>query len=74
MSVEELVAEALKLDPETRARIADRLLESLCPPIDPEVQQAWAEEAQRRDAEWDHDPECARPAADVLRDALSNLK
>ena len=73
MSVEELVAEALRLDPEARTRVAEQLLESLYEPGIREVDQVWAEEAQRRDAEWDNEPVSGRPALDALRDARSRL-
>jgi len=72
MSTEELEAEALKLSPRERARLAERLLESLENLTDEENENLWAEEAARRDAAWDGS--AARPAADVLREARSRLK
>ena len=74
MSSEELEAEALKLDPKARARLAERLLESLESLSSQENERVWAEEAERRDADWDSAPGSARPAADVLRDAEAKLK
>ena len=74
MSIEEIEAEALKLDPQARARLAEKLLESLETLSDQENERLWAEEADRRDADWDSAPGCARPAADVLRDARAKLK
>jgi hypothetical protein len=74
MSVEEFVAEALRLDPETRTRVAEQLLQSLYEPLDRDIERAWAEEATRRNAEWDNDPSVARLVADVLRDARSRLR
>jgi len=74
MSIEEIEAEALKLDPQLRARLAEKLLESLETLSDQENQALWAEEADRRDADWDSPPGSARPAADVLRDARAKLK
>jgi hypothetical protein len=72
MSTEELENEALKLSPRDRARLAERLLESLENLTDEENDRLWAEEAARRDASWS--PATARPAADVLREARSRLK
>jgi hypothetical protein len=72
MSTEELVHEALKLAPHERARLAERLLESLENLTDEENTHLWAEEAQRRDAAWDE--MTARPATEVLRDARNRLK
>ena len=53
MSVEEIEAQALKLGPKARARLAGKLLESLEDLSDEENEQLWAEEAERRDAELD---------------------
>ncbi len=74
MSIDEIEAEALKLDPKSRARLAERLLESLEALSDQENQRLWADEADRRDADWDGAPETARAATDVLRDARAKLK
>lgn len=72
MSTDELETEALKLSPQDRARLAERLLESLESLSDAENARLWAEEAARRDAAWNE--ESARPAARVLRDARARLK
>ena len=69
MSNEEIEAEALKLEPRARARVAERLVESLETLSDRENERLWAEEAERRDAEW----QSPRPAGDVLRDARAKL-
>ena len=74
MSIEEIEADALNLDPKARARLAERLLESLESLSDQENERRRAEEADRRDADWDSAPGTARPAADVFRDARAKLK
>lgn len=74
MTIEEIEAQALRLDPKARARLAGKLLESLEDLSKEENAQLWAEEAQRRDTELDSDPGAGRPATDVLRDARSRLK
>ncbi len=74
MSTEELEVEALKLAPQERARLAEKLLESLENLSDDENARLWAEEAERRDQAWDVDPTMSRPAADVFRDARARLK
>ena len=53
MSTEELEVEALKLAPQDRARLAEKLLQSLESLSDDENAKLWAEEAQRRDQAWD---------------------
>jgi hypothetical protein len=74
MSINDIEAEALKLDPPARARLAKKLLESLETLSDEENERLWAEEADRRDAAWDAAPGSGRPAGDVLRDARAKLK
>ena len=73
MSIDELEAEVLKLGPQARARLAERLLASLESLSDAENEQLWAEEAERRDASWDASDEAGRLAADVFRDARARL-
>jgi len=63
----ELVDEALKLDPADRAKLAEKLLESLETLSDEETEHAWLEEALRRDADLDTDPSKGRGADEVLR-------
>ena len=74
MRIDDIVAEALKLDPQARARLAKRLLESLEALSAEENERLWADEADRRDADWDSAPGAGRPAADVLQDARAKLK
>jgi hypothetical protein len=69
MSIDELEAEVLKLEPRVRARLAERLLDSLERLSDEENEQLWAEEAERRDAAWDVAGARDRRASDVFRDA-----
>ena len=69
MSLKELEAEALKLDPKARARLAGKLLESLENLSEEENTRLWAEEAQRRDAEMDVNPGSSCSAAEVFREA-----
>lgn len=74
MSIKELEAEALKLDPRSRARLAGKLLESLENLSEEENARLWAEEAQRRDEEMDAHPDSSASAKDVFREARTKLK
>ena len=74
MSIDEIEAAVLKLAPSDRAGLAEKLLESLEQLSGEENEKLWAEEAIRRDQEWDGDPTLGRPSADVLRDAFAKLK
>jgi len=74
MQIEDVEAEALKLDPKARARLAGKLLQSLEDLSEEENARLWAEEAQRRDVEMDADPTAGRPADEVFRDVRAKLK
>ena len=74
MTIKEIEAEALKLEPKARARLAGKLLESLEDLSEEENAVLWGEEAERRDADMAANPALGRPAADVMRDARSRLK
>jgi hypothetical protein len=74
MSIDEIEAEALKLAPAARARLAERLLESLETLSDEENARLWAEEAQRRDEAWESEDTSIHAAADVFGEARARLK
>jgi len=74
MSITELEAEALKLDPKSRARLAGKLLASLENLSEEENVRLWAEEAERRAAEMDVHPDSAASAKDVFLDARAKLQ
>ena len=74
MSIDELEATVLQLPPSDRARLAKRLLESLDHLSDAENEKLWAEEAIRRDHQWDEEPGSGRDASAVMRDALASLE
>jgi putative addiction module component (TIGR02574 family) len=73
MSIDELEEAALKLKPEGRARLAEKLLDSLENLSDAENSRLWTEEAERRSVDWDKDPNSGRAADAVFRDAKSRL-
>jgi hypothetical protein len=74
MSLEELESEALKLNPSSRARLAERLLRSLEDLSEEEHERLWAEEALRRHEEIDNGTAKTRPGKEVFRDARSRLR
>ena len=47
-TAEALLADALRLDPKSRAELAAELLASLDGPADPDAEAAWAAEIERR--------------------------
>ena len=73
MSIEELEAAALKLEPKSRARLAELLLESLEQLSPEENARIWAEEAQRRSAAIDAGSLTSQSAEDVFREARTRI-
>jgi len=73
MTIEQVENEALKLKPEARAELAEKLLRSLEDLSDEEIERLWAEEALRRDAELDAGTASMRDAEDVFRDARARI-
>lgn len=73
MGIDELEAAALKLEPKARARLAEKLLESLEQLSPDENAQLWADEAERRAAAVESGALGSRPAEDVFRDARSRI-
>ena len=74
MGTKKLEAHALKLSPKARARLAEKLLESLEDLPEAENARLWAEEARRRNKQWDASRGLGRPAAKVHRDARAKLR
>ena len=73
MDIAELEIEALNLAPADRARLAEKLLESLEMLSEQESQLIWLDEAARRDADLEADPSKGRPAEAVFREARARL-
>ena len=70
LPVEQIETEALKLSEPDRTRLVERLLMSLEPTPDPDIEQVWATEAERRHLAMLEDGEEGIPADQVL-DALA---
>ena len=64
MPLDALEAEVLSLPPSARSHLLDRLISSL--ETDPEIQGAWAAEAERRDTELDQGKATALSGQSVL--------
>jgi putative addiction module component (TIGR02574 family) len=70
--VDVVEAEAMKLTPEERARLADRLIASLSD--DAAIEEAWAVEVERRIAEIEAGRAPVIPAAEAIARARNALK
>lgn len=73
MTTQQVEDEALKLKPEARAELAEKLLRSLEDLSDEDIQRLWAEEAVRREAELDSGTATMRDAEDVFREARTRI-
>lgn len=65
MSIGEIEAWVLRLDPQSRTSLAGKVLGSLETLSPEEDARLWAEEARRHDAEPESEPSKGRPAEDV---------
>lgn len=73
MSIEDVEAAALRLDPKDRAHLARQLLVSLESLSSEEMDLIWVEEAARRDEAVEAGSLASRPAEAVFRDARARL-
>ena len=74
MKLNELENEALKLDPPSRARLAEVLLRSLDELSEREVETLWLDAAERRERAWDAGEVEGIPAEQVMRELRSGSK
>lgn len=68
MKLADLENEVLKLDPPTRAWLAEVLLRSLDDLAEEEVEALWLDEAERRERAWDSGEVQGIPADQVMRE------
>lgn len=73
MTNEQVESEALKLNPQARAELAEKLLRSLEDLSEVEIKRLWAEEAVRRDEDLDSGRASMRDAEDVFKDARARI-
>jgi putative addiction module component (TIGR02574 family) len=71
VSIKELEAEAMKLEPEERVRLGEKLLGSVPSVLDFEAE--WAEEADRRVAEVREGKAKLVSSEEMFREALDSL-
>ena len=74
MTRSQLMAEALKLDPEDRIEVAHQLLASLDELSEAEIEALWLAEAERRDLALDKGELKSIPAEEVFANLRSRLK
>ena len=72
--IEKLRVELMSLPYESRALLAQALIESLDDTTDPDAEALWATEIRRRDAEIRNGTAVCRPAEQVLRESRERLR
>tara|TARA_R110000868_G_scaffold411567_1_gene705381 strand:- start:1647 stop:1880 length:234 start_codon:yes stop_codon:yes gene_type:complete len=70
----EIENSALNLDRKNKARLADKLLQSIHGKIDPEIEQAWIDEVQKRKESLKSGDASLHSATDVLKEARKRIQ
>jgi putative addiction module component (TIGR02574 family) len=74
MTVKDVESAAMRLSTKARARLAARLIASLDKRRDEDAEQAWYDEAERRDKAYREGRLKGRPAEEVFRELRSKLR
>ncbi|MCC5906216.1 MAG: addiction module protein [Balneolaceae bacterium] len=72
--LKEIENSALNLNKKDKARLADKLLQSIHGKIDPEIEQAWIEEVQKRKKTLKSGEASLHSASDVINEARKRLQ
>ncbi|MBP3193344.1 addiction module protein [Natronogracilivirga saccharolytica] len=71
--LKEIENSALNLNKKDKARLADKLLQSIHGKIDPEIEQAWIDEVQKRKESLESGKASLHSASDVLHEAKKRI-
>lgn len=72
--LKEIENSALSLNKKDKARLADKLLQSIHGKIDPEIEQAWIDEIQKRKESLKSGEASHHSASDVINEARKRLQ
>ncbi|MEP0006211.1 MAG: addiction module protein [Balneola sp.] len=70
----EIVTSALNLDKKNKARLVDKLLQSIHGKIDPEIEQSWIDEVQKRKESLKSGDASLHSSNDVLKEARKRIQ
>ncbi len=73
-NLKEIESSALKLDRKEKARLTDKLLQSMHGEIDPHIEQAWIEEVQKRKESLRSGKASLHPASEVINEARKRIQ
>lgn len=72
--LKEIEKSALSLNKKDKVRLADKLLQSIHGKIDPEIEQSWIDEVQKRKESLKSGDASLHSASEVLDEARKRLK
>jgi hypothetical protein len=72
--IKEIESIALNLNKRDKARLANKLLQSIHGEIDPEIEQAWIDEIQKRKESLESGEASLYSASDVINEARKRLQ
>ncbi|HEX6981617.1 MAG TPA: addiction module protein [Balneolaceae bacterium] len=72
--LKEIESSALSLDKKEKARLAEKLLQSIHGDIDPDIEQAWIQEVQKRKKSLKTGEASLYPSSDVLDEARKRIQ
>jgi hypothetical protein len=72
--IKEIEKSALNLDRKSKARLADLLLKSIHGDIDPEIEQAWIQEVEKREKSLESGEASLFSSSKVLDEARKRLQ
>ncbi|WP_340104196.1 addiction module protein [Rhodohalobacter sp. 8-1] len=72
--LKEIENSALNLNKKDKVRLADKLLQSIHGKIDPEIEQAWIDEVQKRKGSLKSGEAYLHSASDVINEARKRLQ
>jgi len=72
--LKEIENSALNLNKKDKARLADKLLQSIHGKIDPDIELAWIDEVQKRKETLKSGEDSLHSASDVLKEARKRIQ
>ena len=72
--IKEIEESALNLNKRDKARLADKLLQSIHGKIEPEIEQAWIDEVQKRKESLKSGEASLHSASEVINEARKRIK
>lgn len=72
--IKEIENSALRLKRKEKARLADKLLQSIHGEINPDIEQAWIQEVQKRKESLESGEASLHPSSEVMKEARKRIQ